>query len=740
MKVSELWLRNIVNPSVSTETWVEQFTQAGIEVDSIEEAEPVNEETKPAKDTIITLKVPPNRSDCLSMEGLAREWAAMNKMSFSVPTHEIALPKIKDTFPHSIQAKEACPCYVGRILQNINAQAETPDWLKQRLEKAGLRSLSPVVDVTNYVMLELGQPMHAFDLAKLDSEISVRMATEKETIVTLEGKEVTLNTNCLVIADKSKPLAIAGIMGGELSSVTENTKSIFLEAAYFDPISIRKTSQRYKLRTESSLRFERGIDPLLQVKAMERATELLVKIVGGNAGPLVEQCALEYLPKPRNIFLRRARIAEILGITLEKNDVEGILTRLGMAFTFTSESSTTANASAIANASTTTQFPTSQSETIIEGWEVSVPSFRPDVSLEIDLIEELARIYGYQNIPEAQPFIPLEGQALPESQVSQAKIKDLLISRGYREAITYSFIAPELDQLLQRKEAPLALSNPISQEMSVMRESLLPGLLQALQHNQARQTLRVRLFESGTVFLNVKKDFNRENSYKASSSSSSSSDVLQEQSMLAGLASGSRFKEQWGEKTQNVDFFDVKNDIEVLLSLQNDSTLDEKALVQFHAGTHPLMHPGQTATIIVNESIVGYLGALHPSVLKQLDLQGPVILFELSLPAIQTVMRPKFRELSKYPAIRRDIAVLVDEKVLATELKSAIVNCVGSLLRDIWVFDVYQGKGIEPGRKSVAFSLLLQHPSRTLVEDEVNTMITKVVQQLTDKYHAILRE
>lgn len=689
MKVSERWLRSLVNPKVSTQEWVEQFTQAGIEVDSVER--------EGSQDTILTLKVPPNRSDCLSMEGLAREWAAMNKMSFTTIKVDSHLPNIKTIFPVSVIAKEACPRYVGRIIQNTNNKTESPSWLKEHLEKAGIRSLSPVVDVTNYVMLELGQPMHAFDLAKLDSEIIVRMAKKNENIVTLDDKKLELDEDTLVIADKTKPLAIAGVMGGEESSVTENTQTLFLESAYFDPVHIRKTGQRYKLRTESSIRYERGIDPYLQVKAMERATELLVKIVGGNVGPLIE-CGTEYLSAPITLVLRSSRITEVLGITLERAVIEDLLTRLGIAFKTKPESQDTA---------------------ISVNWEISIPSFRPDITLEIDLIEEIARLYGYQNIPEALPNFILAGNKLPEHQIALHKIKDLLISRGYYEAITYSFISPQLHQCLQSEVEPLVLSNPISQDMSIMRESLIPGLLQALYYNQARQNLRVRLFEVGTTFIRKKEQKEWE-----------------EKSMLGGVASGSVFKEQWGEKTRNIDFFDVKNDVETLLCLKNEEDLS----LRFRSFIHPMLHPGQSAEICLGETVLGYLGALHPALIKQLDLQGPVIVFEMSLQALQTTKRPKFREMSKFPAIRRDIAVIVDEKVLAIELKSAIVNCVGSLLRDVWVFDVYQGKGIEPGRKSMALGLLLQHPTRTLVEEEVNEMMSKIVEQLTHRYQAILRE
>lgn len=686
MKVSELWLRSLNNPKVSTTEWIEQLTQAGIEVDAVEAFPGATEKET---DTVLTLKVPANRSDCLSMIGVAREWAAINHLPLVEPSLSPVFPTIKDIFPVTLKANEFCPRYVGRILQNINTEAQTPIWLKERLEKAGIRALSPVVDVTNYVMLELGQPMHAFDLANLDSEVIVRMASTKDTLVTLDSKEVTLDDTTLVIADKTKILAIAGIIGGESSAVSEKTKNIFLEAAYFNPISIRKTAQRLKLRTESSLRFERGIDPHLQMKAMDRATELLHQIVGGNVGPMIEQATIKYVPLALTLSLRSDRIHEILGITLKGHEVEDLLTRLGMSYI-------------------TTKI----------GWDVLVPSFRPDITLEIDLIEELARLYGFQNIPEASLEITLQGSDIAETQVPLSKLKDILVSRGFCEAITYSFISPESHQWLNRREPALTLSNPISQDMAVMRESLLPGLLQALRYNQGRQQSRARLFETGTVFLQHNSD-------------------LQEHAMLGGLVSGTRFKEQWGEKTQNIDFFDIKNDIEALFALKSGNNQN---ILSFKTATHPLMHPGQTAEVMFDNLSLGHVGALHPKLLKPLELQGPVFLFEVSLKALQTVQCPGFSDMSKYPAIRRDIAVVVKANVLAAEIKSVIVDCAGPWLRDVWLFDVYQGKGIDPGSKSMALGLLLQHPSRTLVEEEVTTLMSNIVQQLAKQYNAILRE
>lgn len=688
MKVSELWLRSFVNPHISTEQWIEQFINLGLEVDSIENV------NLPQKDTVLTLKVSPNRSDCLSMEGLAREWACINQTSFKAIQPKPAELSHTETLVVQLDASEACPRYVGRIIKNIDNRKQTPAWMQERLEKAGLRLVSPVVDITNYVMLELGQPLHAFDLNKMSSPVIVRLAKKGEKIETLEGVTLELDNNSLVIADKQKILALAGIIGGSNSAVSETTTSIFLESAYFDPIRIRQTAQRFKIRTDSSQRFERGMDPNLQMKAIERATELLKDIVGGEVGPLVEETNQRYLPASLIVPLRKQKIKNVLGIDLPDNKIKEILLCLGMEL--------------------------KQTEL---GWDVLIPSHRTDITLDVDLIEELARMYGYHAIPEELPTVPVQYHVSPEEIISLSKIKQFLIGRGYNEAITYSFISPEYNQILGDMPEPLKLSNPLSQEMSIMRKSLLPGLLQVAKYNQVRQTTRLRLFETGACFIK-KPEGDAQNN-------------IVEKTSLAGLLFGPLFNEEWANSKQTVDFFDIKNDIEGLFQLNRRiDTLEYKTPLKFP----PILHPGQSTAVFSQDELLGYVGSMHPAVLAKLDLQGPIYVFELDLNGIQTLRLPKFKEISKFPAIRRDIAVIVKTDILAEQLKSAIVDCVGSLLKDILIFDVYQGKGIEPGHKSVALGLILQHPSRTLVDEEIQAMMEKVVQALKQRFQAILRE
>lgn len=680
MKVSELWIRSLIDPPITTAALAEQLTQAGIEIESVEASE-LGSDSK-----VFSLKVPANRGDCLSVEGLVREIAVINALPFNTIEVVTHLPTISEIIPVSIKNPKECPRYVGRIIQNINPRASLPAWLVDRLQDAGIRNVSPVVDILNYVMVELGQPLHAFDLSSLEKEIVVRYAVNGERITTLEGKEVILNSETLIIADSQKPIAIAGIIGGENSAVQNNTQTLFLESAFFDPISIRKSSKRLNIRTESSHRFERGVDPYLQERALERATELLLAIVGGNPSLVVAHVNTSFLPVVEPISLRTGKIKSILGIHPEPEEVKDILTRLGMHCTpnFT-------------------------------GFQIIPPSYRMDINDEIDLIEEVARIYGFHRIPSANPPVPFEFISLSENTVKVNQFKQVLLARGYYEAITYSFLEPELVKLFSPEDEGLRLANPISEDLSVMRTSLWPGLIKAVQHNQRRQQSRVRLFETGLCFMQE-------------------GNSLQQQNRLAGVCSGAWMKEQWGEKSRNVDFFDVKGDVEALFALTKDQTL------QFEKGVHPALHPGQTAQIVREGKSLGYIGALHPRILKALDIQESLFVFELDLASLRVALLPKAAELSKYPAIRRDIAIIVDKAILATDIKSAIVKKVGKLAREILIFDVYQGPGIAAGSKSVAIGLILQHPSRTLVETEINEVIQELVQTLINQYQATFRE
>lgn len=639
------------------------------------------------EDSCIEVDLTPNRGDCLSVAGIAREVGVLNRTPVTPPALEPVAATIADTFPVSVQAPAQCARYTGRVIRNIRTGVASPLWLQERLRRSGLRSISPVVDVTNYILLELGQPMHAFDLDRLRDGIVVRMAHPGEPITLLDGQDLALDEHTLVIADGDHAQAIAGVMGGEGSGVEDETVNVFLESAYFDPVATAGRARRYGLHTDSSHRFERGVDPELQRRALERATELLLSMVGGEPGPVIEVAAEECLPKSRQVTLRRERIGRVLGMEIPDADVSEILERLGMHVS-----------------------------PVAAGWEVKVPTYRFDVEREVDLIEEIGRIYGYARIPVRRPTAELMMPELPEAQVELERLQALLVARGYQEAITYSFVDPKLQSVLDPGREPLALANPISADLAVMRTSLWPGLVQALRYNQNRQEGQVRLFESGLRF--VPQD----------------SELAQER-VLAGLVAGSLAPEQWGQSKRMADFFDVKADAEALLALTGDG-----ASFRFERVEHPALHPGQSAVILRGDERLGLMGLLHPAVERSLDLDGPVFVFELRLGSLQQGRLPKFCELSRFPAVRRDLALLVDEAVTAAAVTDCVRDVVGGALEDIRIFDVYRGEGIDPGRKSLAIALTLRDPSRTLTDNEVNQTVAEALTALQTWLNASLRE
>ncbi|WP_444937415.1 phenylalanine--tRNA ligase subunit beta [Microbulbifer sp. JMSA002] len=637
-------------------------------------------------DETIEVDLTPNRSDCLGVAGIAREVGVLNRCAVQGPEVASVPQQIEESLPVSLLAEAACPRYVGRVIRNIDIKAVTPLWMQERLRRSGLRSIDPVVDVTNYVLLELGQPMHAFDLEKLSGGIKVRMAEAGEELTLLDGQAVKLQEGTLVIADEEKLLAMAGIMGGLDSSVTEGTQHIFLESAFFSPLAIAGKARSYGLHTDSSHRFERGVDYHLQEKAVERATQLLLDIVGGEPGPVHVRELTETMPAERHITLRRAKVELGLGIKLADDEIVDILTRLGLE-------------------------KIDQND---EGWTFLAPSFRFDIAIEADLLEELARVYGYNRIPSESFTAELEIAPRPESTIAQDSLEQTLLSRGYYEAITFSFIDSDSAALFDPEADPVALQNPISAELAVMRTTLLPGLCKALQYNLNRQQNRVRLFETGLRFV-------------------PGAELHQEQ-MIAGLAYGNRFAENWTGSKDSVDFYDVKADVEALLA--RTGVADE---FRFVAGQHSALHPGQTAKIMRGDHEVGVIGALHPQLQKKLDLAKPAFVFELSLEAIGQGKAPAFRPLSKFPEVRRDLALLIDADVPAANLVEAATEAAGETLTDLKIFDVYQGKGIDLNRKSVALGLTFQHSSRTLNDEEINAAVDAVVGKLEEKYNASLR-
>lgn len=637
-------------------------------------------------DYVIDVAITPNRGDCLSLLGLAKEIAALNECALHIPNISPIKPSIDDTLKVTVQKSTECPRYVGRIIRDVKADTTTPMWMQERLRRSGLRSISPVVDVMNYVMLELGQPMHAFDLKQISDEIVVRMAKDNEELALLDGQTVKLSNDTLVIADKSKPLAIAGVMGGLDSGVTLLTQDIFLESAYFQPTIIGKTGRSYGLGSDSSYRFERGIDPTIQVLAIERATELLLEIVGGKPGPVIEVTNQEYLPQPAKINLRKERVAKILGLVISDRDIEKIMQRLGFS-----------------------------SDKIAEGWEVTVPARRSDITIEVDLIEEIARLYGYDKLPLLQAASSLTINPRPETQINLAAVRHVLCDLGYNEVVTYSFIDKKLQSLFDPELKPVELVNPISADMAVMRTNLWPGLVNTLIYNQNRQQSRVRLFEVGLRFI-------------------PEGSALLQQRMLSGLISGSAFPEQWGIPNREIDFFDLKGDLLNVFKL----TLSPEEFT-FKPCAHPALHPGQSAEIYRSGKLFGLIGVLHPSIKQSLDIQSKVIVFELALDQLDVARLPHFTEISKFPEIRRDIAILVDQAVPAAVIQDTISEVAGELLKDLNIFDIYQGKGIAQDRKSVALALTLQHASRTLRDEEVAELLERIIDALKDRFAAELR-
>lgn len=638
-------------------------------------------------DHTFTLKVTPNRGDCLSILGIAREVAALNKMPFKPLPIKLINKKINDKFPIQVKAYKDCPHYVSRVIRNVNSAAVTPLWMQERLRRSGMRSINCIVDIANYVMLELGQPLHVFDLNKLQDHVTVRLAQSGESIFLLDGQEIKLDNQTLIIADAKQPQAIAGVMGGKEAAVEKDTTDILLESAFFMPSTIAHAVQHHHLLTDASHRFQLGVDPELQTKAMQRATELIIQIAKGTAGPVEEFLDQDSLPKQQAIKLRRSRITRILGIVLSDTEIKNILQRLGMKLSNHSE-----------------------------GWLVTPPQYRFDIHLEIDLIEEVARIYGYNQIPSRKMQSELEAVVPAESHIILSRIRNLLVDRGYTEAITYSFVSPQLQTFLDPEHQPKILVNPISTDMAVMRTSLWPGLLQAALYNQHRQESRIRLFETGMCFVET-------------------NGKLQQIDKLGCVAVGDVYPEQWGKPKTSIDFFDIKGDVEALLSLTS-----KQQKFTFQPGTHPALHPTESAQISYEGKVVGYVGALHPSLEQSFKISSPVYLFEVDLSAINNRLIPLFNPISKFPAVRRDIALVLSQQVTAEHIQQKIIENSNELLKNVQIFDVYQGKGIDLGQKSVALGLTFQHPSRTLTDDEVNGLVQKITAVLNREFGAQLRK
>jgi phenylalanyl-tRNA synthetase beta chain len=636
-------------------------------------------------DTILEINLTPNRGDCMSVLGVAREVAAQQGTALQMPVQPTAPVTHDKTFPVTITS-QGCGKFLSRIIKGVNPAARSPWWLQEYLRRAGVRSINAIVDITNYVMLELGQPMHAYDLNKLNGGIVVRQANEGEQLTLLDGRTINLKPDVLVIADQTRAIGFAGVMGGQDTAISDETTDVLLEVAFFEPDAIAGRGRRYGLVTDASQRFERGVDFNLQTRAIELATELLLSIAKGAAGPVNE--ILNGTRSRNPINLRHNRLINILGCSITNEEVRRILLSLGMR---------------IANESTAAQ-----------SWQVVPPSWRFDIAIEEDLIEEVARVFGYDQIPARAETATQTLHKFTESRISTERCALLLVDRGYQEAITYSFTDPTLQQLLFPNESSLALRNPISAEMGVMRLSLWPGLIQSLQQNQKRQQARVRLFETGRKF---------------------SGDGTSETQVIAGIASGLLAPKQWGTSASLLDFFDIKGDVEALLGLTGK--LDE---FSFEAMAHPALHPGQSACIKRLGRPVGWIGALNPKIVKTLDLAQPAFVFELNIDFSLSSYVPVYNEISKLPMVRRDLSLEVDQSVKFADLAALVAESSGPLLKEFSIFDVYQGAGVEKGKKSIALGINLQDTSRTLTDVEVDAVVNQLVEHLSQRLNARLRD
>ncbi len=632
-------------------------------------------------DAIIELGLTPNRSDCLGLRGLAMEVAAEFGTELRLPVIEPVAAGHAEQLPVRLTAMAGCPRYCGRIINGLDGTARSPAWLVERLRRSGLRSISALVDVTNYVMIELGQPLHAFDADCIHGAINVRRAVAGEICQLLDGRETTLDPEFLVIADDRGAVALAGVMGGYGSRITESTQRVFLEAAHFAPNAISGRARRLGMHTDASHRFERGVDPQLPRLALERATALLLQIAGGTAGPLTEAVLTDEVPARAPVRLRPARLTRVLGIEVPADAVERILLALGMQVTVDSA-----------------------------GWTVVPPSWRFDIQIEEDLIEEVARIHGYDQIPTVAPRGELVVKPVGEAQLPRVRLRERLVARGYSEAITFAFLSEVELQRWGMARGTITLANPLSNDLAVMRTSLLPGLVAALTRNQYRQQSRVRLFELGRRYQ-------------------AGSDGPIETELLSIVIGGSARPEQWGESDRATDFFDLKGDVEALLGVP----------ANWIPGGPDCLHPGRRAQLLIDDRVVGFIGALHPELARQLDLTGEVLVAELNLDATCARSMPRAGDLSRFPSVRRDLALVLSESVSYQALKQSVDQAAGSLLRELRLFDVYRGAGIETGCKSFAIGLIFQDDSRTLSDADVDRLVAAVIERAAAELGAQVR-
>jgi phenylalanyl-tRNA synthetase beta chain len=638
-------------------------------------------------DRKITIKLTPNRADCLSLLGVARELSALTGAPLAAPSIAPVTPTIEDVRAIILDAPESCSRYCGRVIRGVNTNTPTPEWMRRRIERSGIRSISFLVDVTNYVMLELGQPLHAFDDSELSGAIHVRLPKAGEQLLLLNEQSVTPSASTALIADDVKPLAIAGIMGGEHSGISESTKDLFLESAFFPPVAIAGKARALGFTSDASHRYERGVDFELQRAAIERATYLILESCGGNPGPVVEAVALEHLPVRKSVLLRTHRVAKVLGIKLENGRIETMLRGLGLKV-----------------------------ETVMDGFRVMPPSFRFDIEIEEDLIEELARIYGYDNIPSAPPTARLGMMPAVETWRGPMQLRRQLAARGFHELVNFSFVDAAWETDFAANNNPISLANPIASQMSVLRSTLIGGLVGVLIANRKRQADRVRVFEVGRCFL--------------TSDEAQPVKGFHQPVRIAALVSGAAFPEQWGVPTRNVDFYDLKADIESLLGSMS---------IAFQPCEHPALHPGRCASVFFGGKNIGVLGELHPRWVQKYELGPAPIVFEIDLEPLSTLSLPAYEELSRFPAVVRDLALVVGQGQVFQPLLDSMIRAAPSIVRGIHLFDVYQGRGLPEGQKSLAFRIVMQDTQRTLEDAEVEAAVAALLATATRDFNASLR-
>ncbi|HCE0755240.1 phenylalanine--tRNA ligase subunit beta [Acinetobacter baumannii] len=637
-------------------------------------------------DNVIDISITPNRGDCFSIRGIAREVAVINQLQMNEPEIKSVDATITDEKKVVVNT-DGAPRYLGRVIKNVNVKASTPEWMEQALARSGIRTHSILVDVTNYVLMELGQPMHAFDLAKIEGTVHVRQAQPQEKLQLLNDQEVELQDDVMVIADDQKALAIAGIMGGLASSVTDDTTDIFLESAFFAPLAIAGRARRFGLHTDSSQRYERGVDFELPLIAMNRASQLIQELAGGEFGPITVVEKSDLLPKREAIELKQAQVDQLLGYKVAAEFITDALTRLGCEVTVKADGE----------------------------WSVVPPSHRYDMAIYQDLIEEVARIDGYDNIQISLPSMDVQ-LAKYQDRFEIAQLRQTVVTLGYQEAISFSFADAKLEKQLNPQVSPLMLANPISSDLAAMRSTLLSSLIPCVQYNLNRQQSRVRFFELGLRF-----DYQNANSIQD----------LKQIPTLALVAVGSREPESWHAKPQPMDFFDFKGEVEEILAAG-------RVKVEYVRSERPWLHPGQSAEILVDGQSIGYLGRLHPSLENELDLSTTWVA-ELDQAAVLQSYVSNFTELSRFPSVRRDIALLISDNINVRDIQQLIEKTGGELLDSTWLFDVYTGQGVEEGKRSLAFALLWQHPSRTLEDAEIKSGMDNIIQVLENTYQATLR-